>query len=109
MEQLAAVMLIVGCNADAATCTEVPVPSVFYSSVAECRAELPMQMRFSASQDDRLFGACEAFDEALLDQSATIEWTVNRAGELRIEVKVEDVPPVASSPLVAETLTRPIS
>ena len=97
MEHLVAIMLLVGCNADGSACTEIPVPTPSYSSVTECRSDLGLQMRMSGTYDNRVLGACEAVDEALLEQSATIDWAVNGAGKLLVEIEAGDAAVVAAN------------
>lgn len=86
MEHLVAVMLLVGCNANGSTCSEIPAPVPFFASQAECEAELGLQMRLTHTFDNRVLGACKGVDEALLEQSATIEWAVSRGGQLQFDV-----------------------
>jgi len=86
MEQLAAFMLLVGCSHNGSACTEIPVPVPVYQSVQACEAALPLQMRLSSTFDSKVVGACRAVDAALLEGSATVDWTVTRAGALQIAV-----------------------
>ena len=45
MEHIAAFMLLVGCNADASVCKEIPVPVAAYEDQADCGRDLSLQMR----------------------------------------------------------------
>lgn len=89
MEQLAAFMLLVGCSPDAATCTEIPVPTPLYQSVEACQRDLPLQMRLSSTFDSKVVGTCQGVDSALLEGSATVDWTITRAGALQVSVTPE--------------------
>ncbi|MBB3950446.1 hypothetical protein [Aureimonas jatrophae] len=89
MEQLAAFMLLVGCSPDAATCTEIPVPTPIYQSAEACQRDLPLQMRLSSTFDAKVVGTCQSVDAALLDGSATVDWTITRAGTLQVAVTPE--------------------
>lgn len=109
MDHLVAVMLLVGCSADGTACAEVPLPTPIYSSIEECRSDLAMQLRFASSSDDRLLGSCAAVDEALLEQSATVEWAVSRGGDLLVEVRRQEDPSLAASPAIDAASTAPIS
>lgn len=98
MEHLVAIMLLVGCNTDGSTCTEIPVPTPAYSSLADCENDLALQMRLTQTFDNRVLGGCKAVDEALLEEEATIDWAVNRAGNLLIEIEASAPTVVAASP-----------
>ncbi|MFD2236318.1 hypothetical protein [Aureimonas populi] len=99
MEQVFAFMLLVGCSPDASQCSEIPVATPTYSSIEECRADLPLQMRLTDTYDARVMGACEAVDEAMMEQDATVEWAVSRNGELK--VALVPVEPAATASLDA--------
>lgn len=87
MEQVAAFMLLVGCTPDAASCTEIPVPTPIYRSVEACEAAMPLAIRLSSTFDPKILGACTKMDAA--EPSASIEWAVNRAGVLTVELSSE--------------------
>ncbi len=97
MEQFLAVMLLVGCSSDQEVCSEIPVPTPFYSSVEDCRTDLGLQMRFSSTYDNKVFGACTPVDEAMMEQSGTVEWAISRSGELMVEVRADE-PQIAAAP-----------
>lgn len=103
MDQIVAIMLLVGCSGDGANCTEIPVPTPSYASIEECRAELPLQIRFTSTYDDRVVGACAGVDAALLERSATIEWALSRAGDLRVEIVPAAPQEIAEAPNTAES------
>ena len=89
MEQIAAIMLLVGCSADNSVCTEIPVPTPIYRSVAECEAQMPFEIRMSDTFDNRVLGACKAVDHTIFEQSASIDWAVSRSGQLQVEISAE--------------------
>ena len=89
MEHIAAFMLLVGCTGDISVCKEIPVPVPAYETVAECQADLPLQIRLSGSTEKKIFGACGAVDEATFEQSATVDWALSRSGELLITFDAE--------------------
>lgn len=82
MEHVAAFMLLVGCNADASACQEIPVPVAAYESADECQQELAVQIRLSGAGQERVYGACKDIDEEAFEQSATIDWSISRSGKL---------------------------
>ncbi len=89
MEHVAAFMLLVGCSGDISVCKEIPVPVAAYENVAECRQQLPLQIRLSGAADQRVFGACKEVSEEVFQQSATVDWSVSRDGQLAIRFDAE--------------------
>ncbi|MCQ0986537.1 hypothetical protein [Jiella marina] len=89
MEHIAAFMLLVGCSGDISVCKEVPVPVPAYENVAECRRDLPIQIRMSGSTDERVFGACKEVSEEVFEQSATLDWSITPSGRLKITFDAE--------------------
>jgi hypothetical protein len=89
MEHVAALMLLVGCNADASICKEIPVPVAAYEDVAQCDSDLSLQLRLASSDDDQVFGTCKSVTEDVFEQSATLDWTVSPSGKLRVTFDAE--------------------
>lgn len=89
MEHIAAFMLLVGCNADASVCKEIPTPVAAYEDAAECDQNLTLQIRLSNSTAEKVYGACKEVSEDVLEQSATIDWTISRAGQLVVSFDAE--------------------
>ncbi|MBO0664007.1 hypothetical protein LQ948_15335 [Jiella sp. MQZ9-1] len=89
MEHVAAFMLLVGCSGDISVCKEIPVPSPAYETVAACQQDLPLQIRLSNSSDSRVLGACKAVSEDVFQQSASLDWSVSRNGQLAITFETE--------------------
>jgi hypothetical protein len=89
MEHVAAFMLLVGCNADASACQEIPVPVAAYESADDCRQELSVQLRLSGAGQERVYGACKEIDEEAFEQSATIDWSISRSGNLVVTFDAE--------------------
>ena len=89
MEHIAAFMLLVGCNADATVCKEIPVPVAAYEDKAECGQDLALQIRLSGSTENRVYGACTEVDEEVFEQSATIDWSISRSGQLLVSFDAE--------------------
>lgn len=103
MDQIVAIMLLVGCSGDGANCREIPVPAPSYASVADCQADLPLQLRFTSTYDDRVVGSCTGVEAAALTESATIEWALSRGGDLRVEIVPAEPQEVAQMTSDAET------
>lgn len=95
MEHVAALLLIVGCSPDSSVCTEIPVPQPIYRSIEACEAAKPLALRLTGTFDQRVMGSCTGLTEAELDGSASVEWAVNRAGTLAVELT--DAPQLVAS------------
>lgn len=91
MEQIVAFMLLVGCAGDGDTCKEIPVPVPAYASLAECETDLPLQLRLSDAVGSKLSGACTAVPVEMLEQDASIEWSLDKGGKLLVQVVPEVV------------------
>lgn len=89
MEHIAAFMLLVGCNADASVCKEIPVPIAAYEDVSECDQDLALQIRLTNAGDDKVYGACKAVDEDVFEESAKIDWRISRSGHLLVTFDAE--------------------
>ncbi|BDA85882.1 hypothetical protein Sa4125_34240 [Aureimonas sp. SA4125] len=89
MEHIAAFMLLVGCNADASVCKEIPVPVAAYEDQAECGRDLALQMRLSGTDDIKVYGVCKDVNEDVFEQSANIDWSISKAGRLIVTFDAE--------------------
>ena len=89
MEHIAAFMLLVGCNADASVCKEIPVPVAAYEDQAACDQDLALQIRLSGTADEKVYGACKSVDEEVFEQSASVDWTISRSGKLLVTFDAE--------------------
>lgn len=88
MEHVAALMLLVGCNADASACREIPVPVAAYENFAQCDSDLSLQIRLATSAD-KVYGTCASVREDVFEQSATLDWALSRSGKLLVIVDAE--------------------
>ena len=89
MEHIAAFMLLVGCNADASVCKEIPVPVAAYEDQVECDQDLALQIRLSGTADEKVYGACKSVDEEVFEQSASVDWTISRSAKLLVTFDAE--------------------
>lgn len=87
MEQIAALMLLIGCSDDLSACRELPAPAFAYETVEACEAEMPAAMSRYASDHPQLLAQCFAFDAELMHSDAEIVWDINPAGELIASVE----------------------
>ncbi|WP_062111972.1 hypothetical protein [Aureimonas sp. AU40] len=86
MEQIAAVLLLVGCNAELSTCREIPVPQPVQVSIASCEAARPLAMRLAGAGEAKLFSTCVPMDSAKAQQSVSLAWALTRSGQLTVEL-----------------------
>jgi hypothetical protein len=89
MEHVAALMLLVGCNADASICKEIPVPVAAYEDFAQCDSDLSLQLRLAISDENHVYGTCTTVTEDVFEQSATLDWTISSNGKLRVTFDAE--------------------
>lgn len=87
MEQITALLLIVGCSDDLAVCTEVPAPAPLYASVAQCEEVLPPAMRRQMHDFPQILGKCVPVDPALGEMEAEIVWEITPRGHLIASVE----------------------
>ncbi len=86
MEQIAAVLLLVGCNAELSTCREVPVPEPIQVSLETCEAQRPLAMRMAGWEDAKLFSTCVPMASASGKSSVSLVWALTRSGQLSVEL-----------------------
>lgn len=87
MEQIAALMLLIGCSDDLSACRELPAPEPAYENVAACEAGIPAAMSRHASDHPQLLAQCFAVDTETMHSDAEIVWSINPAGELIASVE----------------------
>ncbi|RFC66272.1 hypothetical protein DYI37_02140 [Fulvimarina endophytica] len=54
--------------------------------MAECRNDLELQIRLADTRMPKLYGSCKSIDEASLEQSAELTWSVTRDGRMDINI-----------------------
>lgn len=86
MEQIAAVLLLVGCNAELSTCREIPVPEPIHASLASCETARPLAMRLIGAGEAKLFSTCVPLDSAKTKESVSLAWVLTRGGQLSVEL-----------------------
>ncbi len=86
MEHIAALLLIVGCSDDLASCQELPAPTPIYETRQQCDTELPSSLGAFTGQFEQLFAQCIAVDPAMEETDAELAWTVNPDGTLSASV-----------------------
>lgn len=87
MEQIAALLLIVGCSDDVSQCNELPAPTAFYESAIECEHDVNGALRAFSADYPQLYAQCVSFDADLMDGDAEIVWTIDDAQHLLASVE----------------------
>lgn len=87
MEQLAALLLIVGCSEDLANCTELPAPAPIYENTEDCERELPPAMRGYVQSFPQILAKCVPVDPALEEGDAELVWDISPEGDLIASVE----------------------
>lgn len=91
MEHIAALLLIIGCSDDLATCKELPAPVALFETSQECEAELSGAFRPHIGDYPQVFAQCVSVDPALEDENAELVWDVKSDGTLFAQVGDPDV------------------
>lgn len=82
MEHIAALLLIIGCSDDLATCKELPAPVPVFETSQECEAELPEAFRPYMDSYPQVFAKCVFVDPAMEEADAELVWDVKPDGTL---------------------------
>lgn len=80
MEHIVALLLIVGCSDDLATCQELPAPVSVFASAEECEAELPVSLRRFTGRYPQVLAKCIDVDPALEEADAELVWDIDPEG-----------------------------
>jgi hypothetical protein len=91
MEHIVALLLIVGCSDDLATCQELPAPVAVFETAEACEAELPVSLRSFTGQYPQVLAKCVDVDPALEEEDAELVWDVNSDGGLYAAVDVPQI------------------
>ena len=86
MEQIAAILLIVGCNAEMSSCREVPLPEPIQASLSACEAARPLAMRMAGAGDSKVFSTCVPIEAGENPHSVSLAWALTRGGNLAVQV-----------------------
>ena len=106
VEDIAALLLIVGCSDDLSQCRELPAPVSIFETKEGCDQQLPESLGAFTGQFEQLYAQCLSVDPAMEDEDAELVWEVHPDGTLVASVEV--APPQRVEPtntLVA--LVRP--
>ena len=82
MEHIAALLLIIGCSDNLATCRELPAPTPIYETREQCDEDLPSSLGAFTGQFELLFAQCIPVDPTLEEGDADLVWDVYPDGTL---------------------------
>lgn len=106
MEHIAALLLIVGCSDDLATCQELPVPVPIYEAFEECEAELQPSISLFTTKHPQVFGQCVWVDPAIEEEDAELVWNLKPDGTLVATIEVPEIMVAATSSQTEENRTH---
>lgn len=86
MEQIAAILLLVGCNAEMSSCKEVPLPEPIQASLSACEAARPLAMRMAGASDPKIFSTCVPVEPGKNPHAVSLAWALTRGGDLAVEL-----------------------
>lgn len=91
MEHIAALLLIIGCSDDLATCKELPAPVPVFETSQECEVQLPASFKIYLDSYPQIFAQCVGVDPELEDTDAELVWDVKPDGTLIAAVEEPQV------------------
>jgi hypothetical protein len=91
MEHIVALLLIVGCSDDLATCRELPAPVPLFETAEECEAELPDSLRAYTGRYPQVLAKCVGVDPALEEEDAELVWNIEGDGALHASIRSPEV------------------
>lgn len=91
MEHIVALLLIVGCSDDLATCQELPAPVPVFETAAECEAELPGSLRGFTGLYPQILAKCVGVDPALEEEDAELVWDIKPDGALYASIEAPEI------------------
>ena len=90
-EDIAALLLIIGCSDDFSQCSELPAPVSIFETKEDCDQQLPDSLGAFTGQFEQLYAQCLSVDPAMEDEDTELVWEVHPDGTLIASVKA--VPP----------------
>lgn len=91
MEHIAALLLIVGCSDDMATCTELPAPVPVFETADECEATVPDALRSFTNRFPQILAKCVAVDPALEEEDLELVWDIKSDGTLNASIGIPEL------------------
>ena len=90
-EDIAALLLIIGCSDDLSQCSELPAPVSIFETKEDCDQQLPNSLGAFTGQFEQLYAQCLSVDPAMEDEDTELVWEVHPDGTLI--ASVEAAPP----------------
>ena len=90
-EDIAALLLIIGCSDDLSQCSELPAPVSIFETKEDCDQQLPNSLGAFTGQFEQLYAQCLSVDPAMEDEDTELVWEVRPDGTLI--ASVEAAPP----------------
>ncbi len=82
VEDISALLLIVGCSDDLSQCRELPAPVSIFETREDCDRQLPGSLGAFTGQAEQLYAQCLPVDPAMEDEDAELVWKVHPDGTL---------------------------
>ena len=105
-EDIAALLLVIGCSDDLSQCRELPAPVSIFETKEDCDQQLPNSLGAFTGQFEQLYAQCLPVDPAMEDEDTELVWDVHPDGTLIASVKA--APPQEIEPTgTLVSLVRP--
>jgi hypothetical protein len=102
VEDIGAVLLIVGCFDDLSQCRELPPPVFIFETTAACDEQLSDSFGAFTGQFEQLYAQCLPVDAAMGNEDVELVWEVHADGTLFASIEAAPPPRIEStSTLVA--------
>ena len=102
-----AILFMVGCSNDLATCTELPAPVASYETVAQCQADRERASAGHEGDYSRVLTTCFEVSPEMMTQDSELVWDIDGSGHLIADVEpVNDAARLASHHTVGDGTVR---
>ena len=91
VEDIGALLLIIGCFEDLSQCHELPAPVSIFETTEACDQQIPNSFGAFSGQFEQLYAQCLPVDPAMEDEGVELVWEVHPDGTLF--ASVEAAPP----------------
>ena len=90
VEDIGALLLIIGCSDDLSHCRELPPPVSVFETKEACDQQLPDSLGAFTGQFEQLYAQCLPVDPVMEDEDAELVWEVRPDGTLFASVEEPD-------------------
>jgi hypothetical protein len=105
-EDIAALLLVIGCSDDLSQCRELPAPVSIFETKEDCDQQLPDSLGAFTGQFEQLYAQCLSVDPAMEDEDTELVWEVHPDGTLFAAVEAVPPPEIESTNTLI-SLARP--